>query len=67
MYLGVDIQGMGRVTEREVTEVYRKELMKISNVGKFMGICKSIKHAKSSEDPWVQFTLKEPTHLLGMT
>ena len=38
MYLGVDIQGMGRITRKEIKEVYRKELLKISRVGEFMGI-----------------------------
>ena len=38
MYSAVDIQGMGRITRKEVKEAYRKELLKISRVGKFMGI-----------------------------
>ena len=38
MYSGVDIQGMGRITRKEVREVYRKELLNISRVGEFMGI-----------------------------
>ena len=38
MYSGVDIQGMGRITRKEVREVYRKELLNISKVGEFMGI-----------------------------
>ena len=38
MYSRVDIQGMGRITRKEVREVYRKELLNISRVGEFMGI-----------------------------
>ena len=38
MYSGVEIPDMGRITNKEVILVYRKELMKISRIGEFMGI-----------------------------
>ena len=38
MYSGVEIPDMGRITNKEVIIVYRKELMKISRIGEFMGI-----------------------------